>query len=836
MIKRCISLFVTTVVVLFSLSAEAQISGTVSDDKGAPLSFANVYIQGTTIGTTCNEKGEYKLTPSAGQITIGYQYIGFKQQFKKISYSGQPTKIDMVLQEESYELKEFVINANDEDPAYRIIREAQKNRKKNQQNLDVYSCTNYSKALFKMDETPKKFMGQDIGTMDGMLDSAGKGILYLSESLATIYKGKGNDYKEVVHASKVSGEKYGYSYNNFLKLRFDLYENSIRLNKDVISPIGGSAMTFYKYKLDGTFTDADGNYIYKINVYPKRSFEPCYSGTIYIVDKSFAIYGTELALKGENIQQDLFDSITIRQSFFHLKNDDSWPQASQTVMMKAKLLVFKFSGFFNNVYSDYNFKPDYSSDFFKKDAIVFEKDTLRAVPHVWDSIRPLPLTSEEIRDYVKKDSLSKVWSSKEYLDSLSKAGSKFKFMDIIGGYTYYNYYKGVKISTGSLLNEIGFNPVQGLKIGLNPEISFIKDTLGQKISNTISLRGQYGFADGIFRANGSYQHRDQLKYMSYGISFGYKEMQNYSPEHTLSNLFSNYLYLIRKDNRNRWYENTYVQIDARKRINRLIELKSAMSYETHFTLENNTEYSFKRKDQLYAANDSYGYLTNTDGIPNIPVLNYHQTFKFNLEASFRPGVKQIVYPERVVYSGTKWPLFTVGYTGAFPINRKQAWSEYNYAYANISKSYIKTGFLGYSDFYLAGGYFIGEKPYYAEDYAFFAGNRVYLASGLDYSRTFINGYYYSLSDNRYNVQFHYQQHLNGLILGKIPLIKRLGFGEVLKVASLKTGSLSNYTELSAGIENIGFGIIRLLRFDYVFTFLNGKHLENSYLFGLTIDL
>ena len=46
---------------LFSASVFSQIIGKVTDEKGAPLPFVNVFIENSYLGTTTNDDGNYKL-------------------------------------------------------------------------------------------------------------------------------------------------------------------------------------------------------------------------------------------------------------------------------------------------------------------------------------------------------------------------------------------------------------------------------------------------------------------------------------------------------------------------------------------------------------------------------------------------------------------------------------------------------------------------------------------------------------------------------------------------------------------------------------------------------
>ena len=64
----------------------------------------------------------------------------------------------------------------------------------------------------------------------------------------------------------------------------------------------------------------------------------------------------------------------------------------------------KAVGDFVNVYSEYNLDPHFPKKFFNR--VVIKYDTaVNKKPHsYWDSIRPVPLEPEEIKDYKTKDS------------------------------------------------------------------------------------------------------------------------------------------------------------------------------------------------------------------------------------------------------------------------------------------------------------------------------------------------------------------------------------------------------------------------------------------------
>ena len=87
----------------------------------------------------------------------------------------------------------------------------------------------------------------------------------------------------------------------------------------------------------------------------------------------------------------------------------------------------------------------------------------------WNSLRPVPLTEEELNDYIKKDSLQELKSSKPYLDSLDRVSNKFNITDPLFGYTYRNTSNKWRLNYKGPGRGISFNTIQGYtgKIELN---------------------------------------------------------------------------------------------------------------------------------------------------------------------------------------------------------------------------------------------------------------------------------------------------------------------------------------------------------------------------------
>lgn len=84
------------------------VTGTVSDGTGGPLPGVNVKLKGTTIGTTTNVAGIYKLNLPDGTGTLVFSYIGYENQEIRINNEAH---LNVVLKQQSEGLSEVVVTA-----------------------------------------------------------------------------------------------------------------------------------------------------------------------------------------------------------------------------------------------------------------------------------------------------------------------------------------------------------------------------------------------------------------------------------------------------------------------------------------------------------------------------------------------------------------------------------------------------------------------------------------------------------------------------------------------------------------------------------------------------
>ena len=264
--KQLLSIFL----IAFSTLVTAQITGNITDQNYEPLPFVNILIENTYKGTTSNDDGYYELNISTPKnYTIVYSYLGYKTVKKEVSIDKFPYQLDITLVEESVSLSEVVIDS-EIDPAIAIMRKAIAQRKANLEKINSYKADFYSRGLIRIKDAPEKLLGQDIGDLGGGLDTTRSGIIYLSETISKIQYLFPDKLKEMITASKVSGNDNGFSFNAAQDVDFNFYNNTIEFGNEIISPIANNAFGYYRYKLDGVFYDDRGNLINKIKVTPKR--------------------------------------------------------------------------------------------------------------------------------------------------------------------------------------------------------------------------------------------------------------------------------------------------------------------------------------------------------------------------------------------------------------------------------------------------------------------------------------------------------------------------------------------------------------------------------------
>lgn len=799
--------------ILISVNAKGiVVTGHVVDEKNQPLPFVSVFIAGTSIGTTANVEGEYRLDLNQGTHELTYKMIGYTAKVEKVVVQNSTVTLNMQLNQETVNLKAVVIRADAEDPAYEVIRNAQNKRKFYRDQIKEFACDAYVKSTQRLTDHPKSFMGEKIDANEFM-DTTTK-MFYLSESVSHLFYKQPNDFKEEMISSKVSGSARTYSFNQSADVLINLYDNIVNLSgitpRGIISPISANAFFSYKYRLEGTFIE-NGKTINKISVIPKRRTDPVFTGTIYIADDDWYINSADLFITKDQ-QMEFIDTFRMRETFMTIDGDKILPFNHQ-LSYSFSFVGFKGDGVVIGVFNNYllnGAKPEgfAKGEIMKVNAGSNKKDSL-----YWETVRPIPLTNDEAVDYHRRDSAQVIKESKPYLDSLDRVNNKFTAGALVKGYYWDNSFKKRSYGITSPLLETGFNTVEGWnsRIDGNFYQSYGEDE-AKEFSVNSTLR--YGFSNTHWNANTLITYRySKIKNASVTLDAG-TDVQQFNPAEPISPLINSIYTLFGEKNFMKLYERRYADLTYRSEITNGLDWKWNIEYSQRERLSNTSDYKVRDIEGREYTLNVPDVLTGTTGFP------VHEAFVVELETRIRIGQKYISRPDSKYNLGTKFPTFRIAYRKAFDF----AGGDVKYDMVRLQiDDQVSVGMLGRLFYKAVYRKMFDVDRAFVADYLHFNGNKTALSNfNLD---EFKNLPYYTFSTNNYGMEIHAEQNFGGFFLNKIPLIRKIKLKEIIGFHYLKTDLLNNYMEFSAGVEKIG-----LLRFE-VYTSLNDGKRGN---FGIMV--
>lgn len=809
-------LFFVLLITTASPCVAVSLSGRVQTSGGEPLAFANVYIKGTSTGTTTNLDGLYRLEIPEGKSEIVFRYLGYKLYSEVVDAGKDPVTLNVTLMPENYTLAEVNILPEGEDPAYAIIKNAQAKRKFYLNQVDAFKCRVYIKGLQKITKYPKKILGVDLNI--GEFVDPKSGIIYLSESVSEYHFKKPDKVKEVMISSKVSGSNKAFSFNQASDMEFNFYNNIVAeggLNeRGFISPIASNAMFYYRYRLEGSFYE-NGKWVNKIAVLPKRKSDPVFSGYIYIQDQTWRIHSTDLYLTSES-QIEFVDTLKINQVYIPAnKQEDIWMIGSVTFKFYFSALGIEGNGSYVGVFSKYELTPAFQKNFFKGDVMKVTDDSNKRDSVYWESIRPIPLTAEEQVDYIRKDSIRVVKESRPYLDSLDRKNNKFKFANIISGYQFEDRYTKTDYSISGLLESVQFNTVEGLNIGVGT--TFRKRFEDRRYVLT-ELSGRYGFAIGEVSGSGSvlYMYNNK-KFGNVKLSGG-SDLVQFNDAKPISPLINTSYSLFSEKNYMKLYRKSFVAFESGLEPVNGIRIAAGISYALRDAVRNHSDFSFVDKDDRR-------YTSNNPLAPGIDLLMFpsNNALKAGVSARFRIKQKYIDRPDVNYIIGSKYPALFVSYSKGIS-NVLESDVDYDRIELGLEDN-VRLGMLGTLSYYGMYGKFLNNNKVYFMDVSHFNGNKT-LFSGFEQKRFDLLDYYsYSTSDE-YG-QLFLEHSFGGFIMNKIPLLRKLKLNELAGFRALYVPDKDSYFEASFGLEKLGF-----IRADFVVGFDEKGNTRTGFVFGV----
>lgn len=812
---------------LFSLEGqnEIRIKGLVTDSvSGEPLPYVSIIVKGTTTGAATDLDGRFSLTvpSSASGKMLEVSYLGYSTKQVPLK-SGQSLSIQLA--PTGIALNEVVVKPGREryrrrdNPAVAFVKNVIERRDANDpRNHDYYSYDRYQKMVFAMnDYKPKKHEDGKTGKFDFLVDfidtlDVGTTILPISEKehFETVYYRRDpHSEKRLVKGDKSAGVDEVFSRDGiqqFLNEAFrevDIFQNNIPLFlQRFVSPLSSLGPTFYKYYLMDTL-EIDGQKCMDLGFVPFNSESFGFTGHLYVTLDSTYFVRRVLLNVPKDINLNFVSHMTIDQTF-RREPDGTRLITKDDIRVNFKLSE-KSKGMFAQrliVYSNHSFEPDTAQlAIFEQPApSITLKEAYTQTDKFWEENRPQegrrrnPNTVDKLM--AKLRSIPVFYITEKIVTILvsgyvpatkDEANNKFEF--------------------GPMNTTISGNAIEGARFRVG-------GTTTPQFHKRLTLDGfaAYGVRD------------KKMKYDAL-VEYSFIDRKQYRKEFPMHSIRFEYMYDINKLGQQYMYtsKDNFLLAIRRKRDTRATYLRKA---ELTYTREHYNGISYSavlRNKREYATPYAVFDRINADG--SLTSLDHYDMTE--LELNFRYGYNEKFYQTR----NNRIPITFDAWV--FNLSHVMGWkgflgSSYNYQRTDIGlQKRLWFSAFGYTDIILKAGKVWTKVPYPLLILP--NANLSYTIQPEAYTNMnameFINDEYAS-----WDVTYY----MNGLLLNRIPLIKKLKWREVFCFRGL-WGHLSDknnpakstglfafpegsmtlgkapYMEASVGIENI----FKFLRLDYV---------------------
>lgn len=792
---------------LWAAGASAQttrVRGQVTDTAdGKPLQFVSVVFPGTTTGITTDEQGIYALETRDTVSRVQASMVGYATRTLPLT-PGTFNHVDFALEAVEFGIGSVVITPGD-NPAHPILRGVIRRKPQNDPDLyDSYTCATYTKMQLDLTNIKPRFrskrLQRNFGFVFDYIDtSALTGQAYLpamiSEATADYYHSRRTPAvsREIIRASRVSGVEDSFAIAQFtgrMHGNVNFYANYIDIfNVRFASPLSDSGLAFYDYFLVDSM-QVEGRKTYKIRFHPKRLATPVLDGEVNIDSASYALQSASARMpKGVNVNWIKHlrlenDNRIVADSTWFRHRDRVSAEFSIATGDSSKLT--SFIGTREVVYSDVRVGvpiPDEVARMDNNVVIGDEEGVCRTDEAFWEEVRPYRLSEKEKGIYSMVDSVQNVPLYRNIYTLINT---------VIVGYWNTKY-----IGIGPYYKLASFNKLEGFRM----QPGFRTTTA---VSKRIRLSGYaaYGTRDGMFKGGGSVElafNRRLTRKLT--VSGRHDVMQLGAGQNALteSNILGSLL--SRGDSR-------------LSMVNR-----GEIGYE-HEWSHGTSNFLGARIQKIFG--NRYVPLVRPDG----RIVN--SVSDAALHVGMRISKNESIYrlPFDKQYMGTVYPVLTLGFTAGVPAMLNDSYEYYRLEGGIHYKPELPP--LGYSNITLQGGKIFGKVPYPL--LKLHEGNGTYFYDPNAFS---CMNFYEFASDAW--VALFFEHHFNGILLGRIPLVKKLKWREVL-VCKGVWGTLSRenngstagtqadllfpagmtsvsdpYVEAGFGVENI----FRLFRVDCI---------------------
>ena len=828
--SRCHIMLLTVILALLVLAAPAlgqtasvtSITGLVRDSLSREgIAYASISLMGTSEGTIANDKGGFNINTRASFTRLRISAMGYKTKEVEIK-PGQGSVILVDLASSGVELDEVVVRKGKEkyskkdNPAVEMIRKLRARRDDNDpKRFPHYGYTQYERMMLglgNLDDIISK--PEEQAWISEYADTSmltGKRVLPISikETVARDYY-DATGHKRIILGSKHAGIDERIDQNNVKKIlddfmgEIDIFQNDVTLlTNRFVSPLSRIAVDFYKFYLNDT-VDVDGERCAVLSFVPFTPQTFGFLGRLYVSLEDTTMFIKRVSMGVPyDINLNYVERMSVVQDFDRAPNG-SRLKVRDNIEVSFKLMPGVPEAFARRetTYRDHNFERPETGAFNFKGSQSIGSGAEFMPDEFWQEYRPEDVrsTTTSIKGLMQRLRGSKLFYWAE----------QFVVVMVNG---YIPTAKVSKVDIGPLNTLISGNSLEGLRL-----------RLGAMTNVNLSRRW---FA----RAYMAYGFRDKrLKYMG-SLEYSFVPKKSLDQEFPIHSLRLTHRYDVDKLAQHYLYtnqDNVFLTLrrhkDVRMQYLRTTRLEYRHEWYNHFSIalgiEHNIHESTRYVPFVYADGD---------------VRQRYTQAGFTAQLRFAPG--ETFYQARSyrVPINMDAPIMTLTQT-YMPKGFMGSLHEINKTELGIQKRFWFSAF-GYADVIVKGEKVWSKVAY--PDLLMPNVNLSYTIQPESYSlmkpMEFIN-------DQALSWDLTYWG--NGVLMNRLPLIKRLRLREVLTLRGI-WGSLSDknnpaqssdvflfpadalcqpmgdkpYMEAGVGIDNI----LTILRVDYVWRLTYRDH-------------
>jgi hypothetical protein len=785
-------------------------TGIVYDINHEPLPFVNVFMAKGKFGTTTDINGEFVLKTRRKRGKMTFSLMGY--QTKVVKVSPKNTFIKVILKEEKNVLDEVVIVQRPkkrlkkkENPAYRILKQIWKHRKKNGlKQVDKYEYRKYETTEIGLNHLDtvflKKIFKKDYRRIIEELPFDNEGFhyyipVYIKELVYHIYgNNRLNKERIDIEAEKSNGfYQQGFVFDRMANKfdEVDIYKNTFNLfNKPFVSPISTTGFDTYDYLLYDSIQKNNQKF-YNIYFFPRREGDLAFEGNFLVTDKNFSVTKITMKLKKDvnvNFVRGVYveKEYTIVNDSIYLPKTDVFEGDFTLIDKNDKNKGLNIKKTYH--YSDYNFNKSYSPDFYDEQIEQYAPNQFKKDKKYWKNYTDLTQSEKTYRLINEVKHKKRIVNITKWINIVTTG-----YFDL-----------GRHFQFGPIFKAFGKNGVEGLRLAAGFRTFKTSDDrfrlIGHLAYGLKDEKIKYGFQAKYLL---SYKPRIELNLtVSDDYTQQARTLLNVSNIMFTENFGSNFVLSRGKNYFLSRIREKSIKLDYR--IAKNFHLGLIPAYKT-----------IEPADRKYFSMD---YI-DQKGMVQKRVVDVGSDFYL----TYTPGRDVYGFGVEQRYGKNPFPSFIINYHHGF----KSLGGDFSYDKLQFRyMQRVLLGKIGKTDLTVELGKTFGTVPLALLNPV--PANQILLLKPNTF--TLLN--YYDFVTDTYAVG-HFEHHFSGFIWNRLPLLRKLKFRVVTSFrAAYGTISTDNisinrsnlqyaapdkdlYYEYSVGLENIGYGNLRFIRVDAV---------------------